>query len=163
MGGGVVLQVIDLEEMLESSSGVPELVQVERLGLVEFVPVRRPQLVSVLVLLSPPGSPVPQLPVALVARDLVVRFEVHLQELGGVEALSGRWGTRSEVGLIEGAGVLVASSHGRVGVLLTGRLHVEGRFQLCTAAKAARVGLQGLVNLSVECQSKPKVTVILDN
>ena len=74
--------VLDVEDLLfatETAISALELWLVEWLGLVEVVPVARPDLVSVQVLLSPPRRAVPALAVALVAAGKRVTPLVDLQ------------------------------------------------------------------------------------
>ena len=74
--------VLDVEDLLfatETAISALELWLVEWLGLVEVVPVARPDLISVQVLLSPPRRAVPALTIALVAAGKRVTPLVDLQ------------------------------------------------------------------------------------
>ena len=70
---------------LKSAVSHLQLGLVEGLGLVEVVAVRRPHLVSVLVLLRLPGRAVPELTIALVTTVHCVGASVCLELLGVAE------------------------------------------------------------------------------
>ena len=74
--------VLDVEDLLfatETAISALEFRLVEWLGLVEVVPVARPDLISVQVLLSPPRRAVPALTNALVAAGKRITPLVDLQ------------------------------------------------------------------------------------
>lgn len=74
----MVCFIVDLELLSQAACRILELVEVERLGLVKFVTVGRPNDVRMLVLLSSPAGAVPQLAVAFVAGHQIVRFHLEL-------------------------------------------------------------------------------------
>ncbi len=74
----MVCGIVDFVGLSQAACRVLELVEVERLGLVKFVTVGRPNDVRMLVLLSSPAGAVPQLAVALVAGHQIVRFHLEL-------------------------------------------------------------------------------------
>lgn len=74
----MVCGIVDLKGLSQAACRVLELVEVEWLGLVEFVTVSRSNDVRMLVLLSSPAGAVPQLTVAFVAGHQIVRFHLDL-------------------------------------------------------------------------------------
>lgn len=66
--------IVDRKSLLQTACRVLQLVQVERLWLVELVPVGSSDLIGVDVLLSSPGGTIPQLSVTFVTCEQVVRM-----------------------------------------------------------------------------------------
>ena len=137
--GRVVSEVVDLERLLEPARGILQLVQMERLRLVELVPVGGSELVGVKVLLRPPMGSVPELSVAFIAGDKRGTVQIDFQESSCVEftvALSG-----PEVWLIVGLWVLVTFSEGRIGVFFRVWFHVGSCLFVCATTKSSAVCL----------------------
>lgn len=153
---GVVTEVIDLENLLETASGVLELVEVEGLGLVELVPVRCPELIRVLVPLGPPGGSIPQLTVGLVASHKSVRAILNFQILRFVELRHAACFTTTEVWFVVGSRVLVAGSERAVSVLLLFGLLVGRGLLVSAPSEPAGGGLERFIEPGVERQSEPR-------
>lgn len=137
--GRVVREVVDLECLLESARRILQLVQMERLRLVELVPVGGSELVGVLVLLRPPMGSVPELSVAFIAGDKRGTVQIDFQDSSCVEftlALSG-----PEVWLIVGIRVLVTLSEGRIGVFFRVWLHVGSCLFVRATTKSSAISL----------------------
>lgn len=152
--GRVVGEIVDLEDFLETTGRVLELVQMEGLGLVELVAVGRADLVRVLVRLSPPGCAVPQLSVAFIPRNKCGTVEFDLEERGRIKFL--RVIAGPEVGLVMHAWGLVAHSERGVGVFFCALLHVGSSFFVGAAAESSACSFQSRVNDRDIQQAKPK-------
>lgn len=73
----MVRDVVNVENLPKTARCVLKLVEMEGLGLVEFISIGGSNDVRMLVLLSPPASTVPKLAVALIAGHQVVGLHVH--------------------------------------------------------------------------------------
>lgn len=155
MGSRVVSQVVDLENLAEAARRVLQLVQVERLWLVELVPVRRPHLVGVLVLLSPPRRTVPQLTIALVTSHERSRGLVDAESPGVVEDGVLASVASPEVGPVVAAGVSVTGPKRGVLVLTGVRLHVRSGLLVGATAESARRCFEVLIEPRVEREAEP--------
>lgn len=137
----LVARVEDLLLSLEASVGEAQSGLVERLRLVEVVPVGGPNLVSVGILLGLPGGAVPELAVALVARGEGVGALVDLELRAVLERNCVV--TVPPVGAVVLRRAQVGRARGRREVVE--RLVVRGRVEHRARAVAAGADLEGLV------------------